>query len=115
MKNSIQISCKRQNLKDVRKFVASNLEQTKLTAVDINALILAVDEVCANVIIHSNKCDENQKLEVFAELKKEEVIFEVIDNGLGYDLRKHEAPNLKDIVKAKRKGGWLTFGSKNNG
>lgn len=109
MKNSIQISCKRQNLKDVRKFVASNLEQTKLTAVDINALILAVDEVCANVIIHSNKCDENQKLEVFAELKKEEVIFEVIDNGLGYDLRKHEAPNLKDIVKAKRKGGLAYF------
>ena len=68
-------------------------------------MVLAVDEVCANVIIHSNKCNENEKLEVFTELKENEVIFEVIDNGRGYDLRKHEAPNLKEIVKSKRKGG----------
>ncbi|MCB0496684.1 MAG: ATP-binding protein [Cyclobacteriaceae bacterium] len=105
MKNKLQISCNRQNLKNVREFIARSLDGTKLSGVEINSLVLAVDEVCANVIIHSNKCNENEKLEVFTELKENEVIFEVIDNGRGYDLRKHEAPNLKEIVKSKRKGG----------
>ena len=105
MKNKLQISCNRQNLKNVRELIARSLDGTKLSGVEINSLVLAVDEVCANVIIHSNKCNENEKLEVFTELKENEVIFEVIDNGRGYDLRKHEAPNLKEIVKSKRKGG----------
>lgn len=105
MKNRLQISCNRQNLKNVREFIAKSLENTALSSVEMNALVLAVDEVCANVIIHSNKCNEKETLEVFTELKNDDIIFEVVDNGLGYDLRKHKVPDLKDIVKSKRKGG----------
>lgn len=105
MKHNLQISCNRQNLKEVRSFVAKNLEGAPLSEVEVNALVLAVDEVCANVIIHSNKCNENEKLEVIAELKDHEIVFEVVDNGMGYDLRTHKVPNLKDIVRSKRKGG----------
>lgn len=105
MKNKLQISCKRQNLKEVRKFIADSLEHTSLTEVEVNALVLAVDEVCANVIIHSTECNENETLDVLTELKEGEVIFEIMDNGLGYDLRNHKIPNIKDIVKSKRKGG----------
>ena len=105
MKSSLQIYCDRENLIEVRKFVANCLADSTLTEVEINALVLAVDEVCANVIIHSAECDSSKTLDVLCEIKKHELIFEVIDKGLGYDLRNHEMPNLEEIIKSKRKGG----------
>lgn len=105
MKHSIQIYCKRDNLKEVRQFIAEVLEGTTLSEVEVNALVLAVDEVCANVIIHSASCDESKTLDVFAEIKPKEITFEVIDKGLGYDISTHKMPELNEIIRAKRKGG----------
>ncbi len=105
MKTNIQIYCDRKNLVEVRHFITKNLNKTALTEVEINALVLAVDEVCANVIIHSADCDSKKSLDVFVEIKSNDIIFEVIDNGLGYDLRKHKMPEVNEIIKAKRKGG----------
>lgn len=105
MKSSLQIYCDRENLIEVRKFVANCLADSALTEVEINALILAVDEVCANVIIHSAECDSSKTLDVLCETQKKELIFEVIDKGLGYDLRNHKMPKLEEIIKSKRKGG----------
>ena len=105
MKREIQTACIKQNLKEIRSFVANFLLQTRLTEVEINALVLAVDEVCANVIIHSTQNQNNQTLEVCVELKPNEIKFEVLDKGKGYDIRKHEMPVLKEIIKSKRKGG----------
>lgn len=105
MKNKIQIYCDRENLVEVRQFVVKNLMQTPLTDIEVNALVLAVDEVCANVIIHSADCDDQKSLTVFVEVKSNDIIFEIIDKGIGYDLRKHEMPEVNEIIKSKRKGG----------
>ncbi len=105
MKNSIQIYCNKENLADVRQFVANSLARTALSDIQKNALVLAVDEVCANVIIHSADCDCKKTLEVFTNVKKHEAIFDVIDKGFGYDLRNHKMPHLDEIIKSKRKGG----------
>ncbi len=105
MKNSIQIDCARENLAKVRQFVAESLKSTSLSEIEVNTLVLAVDEVCANVIIHSADCDSKKSLMVYTDIKSNQAIFEVIDKGIGYDLRNHKMPQLKDIIKAKRKGG----------
>lgn len=105
MKNKIQIYCDRKNLIEIRQFVTEILKSTSLSDIEVNALVLAVDEVCANVIIHSTDCDSNQSLEVFAKIKKNDIIFEVIDNGIGYDLRAHKMPKVNEIIREKRKGG----------
>lgn len=105
MKSSIQIYCNRKNLASVRQFVSKNLESTSLSDIEVNALVLAVDEVCANVIIHSAECDDEKTLDVFIETKNTNITFEVIDKGSGYDLREHKMPDLGEIIKTKRKGG----------
>jgi len=105
MKTSIQIYCNRKNLAEVREFIASSLAETPLSEIEVNALILAVDEVCANVIIHSAACDGKKKLDVLVDLKANNIVFEVIDSGRGYDLSKHKMPELDEIIKAKKKGG----------
>lgn len=68
-------------------------------------MVLAVDEVCANIIIHSNNCSPDQTLEVTLEIKIDRVEYEVIDNGIGFDIRKYPEPDLDEIIKTKRKGG----------
>jgi len=105
MKNSIQIYCNKENLASVRRFVTKNLEPTALSEIEINALVLAVDEVCANVIIHSAECNDEKTLDVYIETNNTNITFEVIDRGSGYDLRKHKMPDLGEIIKTKRKGG----------
>ncbi len=105
MKSSIQITCNKENLADVRQFIADSLLETTLSDMQKSALVLAVDEVCANVIIHSADCDCKKTLEVFVEITKNEAIFDVIDKGVGYDLRNHKSPRLEEIIETKRKGG----------
>jgi len=105
MKSEIHIACIKQSLKEIRSFVAEFLVQTPFSEIEINALVLAVDEVCANVIIHSTQKEDNEKLEVCIELNTNEVKFDVLDKGKGYDIRKHKMPALKEIIKSKRKGG----------
>lgn len=105
MKNKIQIYCDKKNLIEVRGFIINILKNTSLTDIEVNALVLAVDEVCANVIIHSADCDSKKTLDVFVQVNEHAIIFDVIDNGLGYDLRGHKMPIVNEIIKQRRKGG----------
>ncbi|MCZ6899981.1 MAG: ATP-binding protein, partial [Bacteroidetes bacterium] len=49
--------CSKEKLKKIREFVSEVLHKYNLTEVKINELVLAVDEVCANLIIHSHNCN----------------------------------------------------------
>lgn len=105
MKHSITIPCAKTNLQQVRNFIIKILKAEKLSDLEIHSMVLAVDEVCANIIIHSNNCSPEQSIEVTLLIKKDRVEYEVIDNGLGFDIRKYPEPDLKEIIKTKRKGG----------
>jgi serine/threonine-protein kinase RsbW len=105
MKRSIQIYCNKNNLIKVRQFVSSSLKTTSLTDIEINSLVLAVDEICANVIVHSAACDTSKMLDVCTDVNTQKAIFEIIDRGISYDLRNHKTPQLDNIIKKKKKGG----------
>ena len=68
-------------------------------------MILAVDEVCANLIIHANHCDEGSHLHLTMETKPEEVEFIIKDKGVGFNINEYREPDISEIVNAKRKGG----------
>ena len=99
-------SCKREELKEIRKFIADVLNEMGLSDVDANKIILAVDEVCANLIIHSNKCNPKECLEIHIDRSKaKKVIFEIIDYGEGFNYNNYKEPNLEEIVRRRKKGG----------
>ena len=105
MKHSITIPCAKSNLQQVRNFIIEILRAEKLSDLEVHSMVLAVDEVCANIIIHSNNCSPEQTLEVRLEVKPERVEYEVIDNGIGFDIRKYPEPDINEIIKTKKKGG----------
>jgi serine/threonine-protein kinase RsbW len=98
--------CSRENLKGIRDFVSSVLRNYSLSDVEINQMVLAVDEVCTNLIIHSHKCNVNDSIELSIKNQKEGITFEIIDRGAIYfDFENYKNPDLKQLIKEGSNGG----------
>ncbi len=99
-------NCKRERLKEIRHFVANVLTDIGLPEIDAHKVILAVDEVCANLIIHSNKSNPSEYLELSVEDHgKDGVLFEIIDYGIGFSYNNYKEPTLEEIIRKRKKGG----------
>ncbi|MDH5603238.1 MAG: ATP-binding protein [Cyclobacteriaceae bacterium] len=106
MKYFYKIPCKKDHLKDLRSFVWKALVNHGLTEIDISTLVLAIDEICANLIIHSDCRDPNEFIKININIIKNEGIeFSIHDHGSGFDISKYDAPTLDELIKTKRKGG----------
>lgn len=105
MKHSITIPCAKSNLQQVRNFIIDILKAENLSDLEVHSMVLAVDEVCANIIIHSSNCSPDQTMEVIMEVMDDRIVYEIIDNGVGFDIRQYPEPDINEIIKTKRKGG----------
>jgi serine/threonine-protein kinase RsbW len=93
-------------LGDIRDFLEKVLSENNVPEVTVGTLVLAVDEVCANLIIHSHKCNEKEHIELKVDVNKHDgITFYIIDRGDGFNISDYEEPSLSEIVKQKRKGG----------
>ena len=106
MKYRYTASCRKAELKSIRSFVNKSLHNHGLTDLDISTLVLAIDEVCANLIIHSHQCNPDHSLELIINVKPNEgIAFDIIDQGIGFDITAYNEPSMDEIVETKRKGG----------
>ncbi len=107
MKDQIVIACDPNQLPEVRDFVGSHLSNQQMDGVEVHKIVLAVDEICANLIIHGNASDASKQLQVTMELLEQNhmLIFTIEDQGVGFDFSKYDEPDLKSIIKQKRRGG----------
>jgi len=101
-----KVPCSKSKLGEIREFLQRVLSENAIPDVTVNTLVLAVDEVCANLIIHSHNCNPNDYLELNVKVDgKSEITFDIIDRGDGFNIAKYKEPLISDIVKQKRKGG----------
>ena len=91
MTNSIRISCSKTNLKTIRDFVTQYLSQYDLSEIVLNQIVLAVDEICANLIIHANKEDASKFLELAISRVDKQLLIEISDYGISF-----QRTNYKD-------------------
>lgn len=108
MKYSIKVPCCKSKLKTIRSFVDDTLGQYIISDIDLNMLVLAVDEVCANLIVHAdsenNTSEECIVLNIM--VRRNTIVFEVIDfKDHGFDFSNYKEPKLDDLIKSRRKGG----------
>ena len=106
MKNVIRINCSRANLKIVRDFVSAYLSVYNLSELHINQIVLAIDEVVANLIIHANAEDEEQFLQL--KLAMEDHMFGVEiedDSKESYLPSSFREPDLQEHIRTGKKGG----------
>ncbi len=107
MKHSFKIPCSTEHLKDARRFLNEVLSKYNLGDVNQSALVLAVDEVCANVIIHSCNLNPNMEIELNVGFEDRVLIFEIIDEGVasGFDISSYRGPDIDKLIKTGKKGG----------
>jgi serine/threonine-protein kinase RsbW len=100
-------SCSRQNLQKVRDFVRDFLLSADRTDLVVNQVVLAVDEVVANFIIHANGEDTTQFLELLMVLAGSNLDIEIEDYGSTLFLPpgKVANPDLRAYIQQGRKGG----------
>ncbi|MTI32078.1 ATP-binding protein [Xanthovirga aplysinae] len=106
MKYKFTASCSKNKLKSIREFVEDVLRECPLSEAEAHKLVLAVDEVCANLMIHSNQCNPKENLELQINIQNNKgITFEISDRGEAFNPNTYIAPSVQQIVKEKRKGG----------
>ncbi|TAE00204.1 MAG: ATP-binding protein [Bacteroidetes bacterium] len=107
MEYSIAVSCRTHNLQKVRKFVENILNSLLISPMDSNLVLVAIDELCANLMLHSHYQTPSDLIEV--KIREEEdgmFIFEVHDTAVeGFDPSIYEPSSIQDIIKNKSAGG----------
>jgi serine/threonine-protein kinase RsbW len=100
------IGCSLNNLKGIRDFIRESLKGHGVTDVVMNEIVLAIDEMCSNLMIHAHHCNPEHMLELHIRVpKKGELIFEIVDDGNVFDINNFMEPDLDNLVQEKRKGG----------
>ncbi len=106
MNHKLKVSCRKDQLQSIRDFVYAHLKNYTLSDITLSQLILAVDEVCSNLMIHSHDCNPHHTIEVAVEVKDSTCItFEISDQGKSFNFRAYREPCIADIIKARKKGG----------
>ena len=101
-----RIGCSLENLKGVRDFVRKSLRSSVSSDVILNEIILALDEMCSNLMIHAHHCNPDHFMELSIDIpQKGKLVFEIADDGEMFDINRFHEPELDNLVQEKRKGG----------
>jgi serine/threonine-protein kinase RsbW len=105
MRHNLILSCEKSKLAELRGFLNGVLDKSMLSDITKNQVILAVDEVCSNIMIHSHACDPSHKIFLEVIQSESKLIFEIKDNGEGFNILDYQQPELAEVKKKRRKGG----------
>lgn len=105
MGDEFKLYCEKSQLSELRMFLTDILFHTKLSEINKNQIILAVEEVCANLIIHSHACNPNDSIILDVTQDNHKIIFEIKDSGKAFNLLEYKEPKISEVIREKRKGG----------
>jgi serine/threonine-protein kinase RsbW len=106
MNYQYNIGCSLTNLKGIRDFVRNSLKGHPIAEVEVSAIVLALDEMCSNLMIHAHHCNPDHMLELHIDTNRnDQIVFEIVDDGSVFDINQFHTPELDNLVHEKRKGG----------
>lgn len=106
MNYQYSIGCSLTNLKGIRDFIRTSLKDNHVSEIEIGAIVLALDEMCSNLMIHAHHCNPDHVLELHIEVSDDRrFVFEIVDDGSMFDINTFRTPDIDNLVQDKRKGG----------
>jgi serine/threonine-protein kinase RsbW len=106
VKYKYDIGCSLDNLLGARDFIRKSLKPHVQSDVTLNEIVLAIDEMCSNLMIHAHNCDPEHMLELtILTMDKDQLVFEIEDDGTVFDINSFNEPELDNLIHIKRKGG----------
>jgi serine/threonine-protein kinase RsbW len=104
-KEYISESCDLVELEKVRKFIKIKVLALGLKESDADSVALAVDEACTNLIRHAFNLDKNNRYCISVEKKNKKIIVCIMDNGVPFDPKSVNKPDMEEYFKEYRRGG----------
>jgi serine/threonine-protein kinase RsbW len=106
MKVKLTTNCSKMKLADIRNFVAEQIKHLPLTQSETNQIILAVDEACANAIIHGHNCDAAQEILIEVETDQEHIKVDISDVGTSDIVADAiTEDDIRVLIREQKKGG----------
>lgn len=106
MKYKYKVGCSIENLRGVRDFIRDSLKNHGISELDISEMVLAIDEMCSNLMIHAHQCNPDELFELhISVVNQDPVVFEIIDDKSVFDINQFHEPAINNIIHEKRKGG----------
>lgn len=92
-------------LHDVRRFVEEHALDAGFSQPTVNAIKIAVDEACTNIIKHAYAGDTTQEVEVEIEITQGHLQVCLRDEGEPFDPSTYQEPDLTRLTERRRPGG----------
>src|SRR5688572_15724404 len=105
-KYKYKVGCSIENLKGVRDFIRVSLKNHHIPDLQISEIVLALDEMCSNLMIHAHHCKNDDHFEIIIHVENNEpLVHEIIDDGTVFDINDISTSAIDNIIHEKRKGG----------
>jgi serine/threonine-protein kinase RsbW len=105
-KYKYKVGCSIENLKGVRDFIRGSLKNHNIPEIQVSEIVLALDEMCSNLMIHAHHCKSDELFELNILVENDSpLVFEIIDDGTVFDINEFNTPAIDNIIHEKRKGG----------
>jgi len=95
-------------LDKIRDFLKINLGGLDISDKDYFKIELSLLEICINIIRYAYPHEQGEIL-LKSWLNDEKIFFEIRDNGIPFDPRILKKPDIKEIIKSEKKGGFGVF------
>ncbi|MBC7390169.1 MAG: ATP-binding protein [Opitutaceae bacterium] len=105
MQLNFKTYCDKNNLQSVRDFVRTTLSQKGISDQDSYLTVLAIDEICANLMIHSNCCDNDKQINLNLNFLEDQLQITITDYGISFNYDNHVDSVVEDLIADKKKGG----------
>jgi len=103
LKSQLCIPSDLKYLGDIKNFVNEILKYCKIPLYDGMNIHLSISECINNAIYHGNKQDLNKLVTIFAECRDGYLVFEISDEGEGFDYS--DLPDPTSSVNIRKEGG----------
>jgi serine/threonine-protein kinase RsbW len=98
--------CTKASLIEIRRFMERELARMGVGEEIAPQLVLAVDEACANSIIHQHNNDGVSRIKIIVQMHDHQLVIELHDQGEPFPIDQvNPDTDIEAIVKARSKGG----------
>ncbi|GIV39682.1 MAG: hypothetical protein KatS3mg033_1482 [Thermonema sp.] len=106
MRLNLHIPYDSRYLSDLRRFVWRALRPLELSEITLNQLVLAVDEVCSNLIVHVPAA-ATDRIAIEIIVQDEWLTIEIVDTSgrSTFDMKEYVPPRIQALIRSRRKGG----------
>ncbi len=102
---TLKCRCDMAEIKRVRNFLSEILKKLDISEKDYFTIELSLLEICLNIIKYAYP-QEKGEICIKIWLEENKIFLQIRDYGIPFDPRESEAPELEEIIKNEKKGGF---------